>query len=326
MCHNSEIQRTTSIVKVLAIAIILMAIVYAVKSVGTKPAPVTGFAGAARTTLKVAEEPSSSKNGSGRGCGCGDSSEDFYHHDRHHDKHHNGHHYYPVPTPLPNPPVPTPLPNPPVPTPLPASNYAIRLVHAAPDVRTPLTVTVNGVKVAENIVYGSVTKYLNVPSDTVTIGLLSKGVQVATIPLTLPVNPIVTDNQYFTVAAVPTDSPLRGVPPIAVKTLVDPAIDVTTNPSVNSGLRFYHLSPAAPGVDIYANNKKLFSNVVYGTEVFTQVPAGTYSVDVVPTGKPLTPSNIVYKNDNVVVAANTILSIIAQGTKQLNVITAVSNE
>lgn len=252
--------------------------------------------------------------GAGRGCGCGGNV--YRHHDDHHDKHyrHHDHHKYDSSTSSNSYPVP--------PVPHNATVAYLRLAHAAPDVKTPLLITVDGVPVFDNIVPGSVTKYVPVEKTSVTLGLISNGVQVASVPVTLPVLGSSSQAPLFTIAAVPAESPLRGVPPISVKTIADPVIQTASDSE--AGVRFYHLSPTAPNVDIYANSQRVFSNVAYGTEVFAAVPAGKYSVAVVPAGKPLTESTIVYRNDSVTVQPNTVLSIFAEGTDKLSVVTATT--
>ena len=52
----------------------------------------------------------------------------------------------------------------------------------------------------------------------------------------------------------------------------------------SASIRFVHASPDAPAVDIYFNDRKVFSNAAYKKVTgYTQVEAGTYNVRVIPT-------------------------------------------
>ncbi|MFN7252832.1 MAG: DUF4397 domain-containing protein [Anaerobacillus sp.] len=67
----------------------------------------------------------------------------------------------------------------------------------------------------------------------------------------------------------------------------------TQNPTPSGApakVRVLHASPGAPAVDIYINGNKTFENVTYyQISPYLEVPAGSYRVEVYPTGQKNTP-------------------------------------
>lgn len=77
-----------------------------------------------------------------------------------------------------------------------------------------------------------------------------------------------------------------------------------------SNIRFLHASPGAPAVDVYANDKKIASNLAY--KQFTKylsIPTGQYNITVYPAGRRDKP--VLKRNVNV--PAGTIYTVAAAG-------------
>jgi hypothetical protein len=199
--------------------------------------------------------------------------------------------------------------------------YYVRVAHAAPSITTPVAILVNGTPTFANLTYGSVTDYAALKTNNATIGISVNGSTVGSVPFAVPAIP--TGNVYYTVGVLP---PAPGaVLPVSTRTLNDTPVQGGT------GVRFYHFTPKAAQVDLYANGKLYASNIPYGSSLSQALPAGTYSLVLVVAGSPYTSTTaansptIVYKNDNVVVNANQMLSIFAEGTTGLQVVTKYSS-
>ncbi|MGE5450067.1 MAG: DUF4397 domain-containing protein, partial [Methanomassiliicoccales archaeon] len=150
---------------------------------------------------------------------------------------------------------------------------AVRMLHASPG--TPaVDVYVNGDLAVQDLNYEEITDYLMVAPGEYNIKVFLAG---ETTNPAVDVDVVIPDDEITTVAAVGV------LPNIGVL----PVVQTEKCPSPQKALiRFIHLSPDAPKVDIIqADNTMLFSEVEY-QEVTAYLPvmAGTYDLQVRPTG------------------------------------------
>ena len=177
-------------------------------------------------------------------------------------------------------------------------NSYIRVFHASPNAPA-VDVYVNGSLIVQNLAYKEVSQYLPVPAGTYNIRVYPSGTMI---------NPVINtsisipENSVFNVAAIGT------LPNISLYPIPEP------NVGENFGkpcVRFVHLSPNAPAVDItLADGTRVFDNVSYtGITHYVCVPAGTYTFNVNVAGT----DNIALTVPNVRLDDNTYYTIYAVG-------------
>lgn len=174
----------------------------------------------------------------------------------------------------------------------------IRVLHASPN-SPAVDVYANGNLIVKNLSYKELSQYLPVPPGDYNIKVYPSG------QMTNPVintNIFIPKNTVFTVAAIGT------LPNISLLPIPEP---ITANTSGKACVRFVHLSPNAPAVDItLADGTKVFNNVPYkDTTHYVCVPGGTYTLKVSPTGT----GNIVLTVPNVKLNPNNYYTIYAVG-------------
>jgi len=149
----------------------------------------------------------------------------------------------------------------------------IRILHASPDAPA-VDVYANDMLIARNLSYKFFTEYLNVVPGNYNIRVFPTG---NTTNPVIDTNLSIPANSIYTVAAsgvlsniglFPISEPIMAVPPGKLF------------------LRFVHLSPDAPDVDVVLpDGYVLFSNIGYkGVTNYIPVNPGTYTVYVNPTG------------------------------------------
>lgn len=145
-----------------------------------------------------------------------------------------------------------------------SGNAMVRVLHASPDA-SGVDVYVNGQKALSNVTYKQSSEYLTVPAGQYQIDVYPAG---KTDQPVVSKNVGVEVGNMYTVAAAGTVDSLRLIA----------AID---NQSISSGkarVRFWHLSPNAPAVDIAVKGGDvLFRNVPFGkaTRYMTLPPTTT---------------------------------------------------
>lgn len=177
----------------------------------------------------------------------------------------------------------------------------IRLAHLSPDA-PEVYAQANGATVVPSAEFGDITEYLDIPS-VVPVGTYD----LAVIP-TGDMNPVVEvdglalyESVWVTVAAI---GELAGIQPFI---LFD---DITANPQ-NARVRFVHLSPNAPAVDVLAVGVgNVFEDIEF-KEVgdYIPVPPATYDFEVRLAG---TSTSVLPVND-VVLSAGQVYTIWAIG-------------
>lgn len=148
-------------------------------------------------------------------------------------------------------------------------NSYIRVFHASPNAPA-VDVYANGNLLVKNLAYKEVSQYIPVPAGTYNIKVYPSG------KMTNPVintSVSIPENSVFNVAAIGT------LPNISLYPIPEPIMgEKFGRPCV----RFVHLSPNAPTVDIkLTDGTKVFNNISYkGITDYACVPAGTYTFKV----------------------------------------------
>ncbi|WP_298838634.1 DUF4397 domain-containing protein [Clostridium sp.] len=152
-------------------------------------------------------------------------------------------------------------------------NSYIRVLHASPN-SPAVDVYINDILKFKNLTYSTFTNYVEVMTGNYNIKLYPAGTK--TIPV-LNKNVFIPPGKIYTVAAIGT------LPNIDLLLVLEPKVN---NPSDNAYIKFTHLSPNAGAVDVtLPNGKILFKNVAYKESTdYMQVPPGTYTFEVRPTG------------------------------------------
>jgi len=152
-------------------------------------------------------------------------------------------------------------------------NANVMVVHASPDA-PGVDLLVNDTKVnTAPLTYPNNTGYLDVPSGMQNIKVNAAGTTTTVIDADLDLDP---DGDYSVFAINTLDN-------IEALVLED---DLTEPADGMAHVRFVHLSPDAPAVDIAVQGGDvLFSNSSFkSATAFTPVPAGTYTLEVRPAG------------------------------------------
>jgi len=144
----------------------------------------------------------------------------------------------------------------------------VKVVHASPDA-PGVDLLVDDNVAGSNLTFPNNTGYLPVDAGTRNIKVNVSGTSTTVIEADLPITPSL-NYSVFAVDAVANLTPL---------VIVD---DLTAPASGNSHVRFIHLSPDAPSVDITTTD----GTVVFGNyefkaySEFTPLPAGSYDLQV----------------------------------------------
>ncbi|RKD35248.1 DUF4397 domain-containing protein [Lacrimispora algidixylanolytica] len=178
----------------------------------------------------------------------------------------------------------------------------IRILHASPDAPA-VDVYANGNIIAEGLTYKQLTNYLPIIPGNYQIQVYPTGTN--TDPV-IDTTVMIPQNSAFTIAAVGrlSDISLLPIPEAYMPHMLIGMSD-------NSYVRFVHLSPNAPAVDItLPNGTKLFENVSYQQfSDYIAVNSGNYTLQVRPTGS----DQVVLTIPNVNLMPGVIYSIYAVG-------------
>jgi hypothetical protein len=150
----------------------------------------------------------------------------------------------------------------------PTPKARVMAVHASPNAPA-VDLLVDNVVAGTGLAFPDNTAYLQVNAGTRNIKVNVTGTSTTVINADLPV----TAGSYYTVFA--TDS----VSKIAPLVLAD---DLTPPATGKAHVRFVHLSPNAPAVDVaVTSGPMLFANTAFKAySAFTPVDAGTYNLEV----------------------------------------------
>lgn len=153
------------------------------------------------------------------------------------------------------------------------NNSNIRVLHASPNAPA-VDVYANDNVILRNLKYKEVSPYIPVPSGNYNIKVYPAGNRT---------NPVIDSNVYVPEKSFYTIAAIGEVSDISLYPVQEP---VSANKSNMACVRFIHLSPNAPAVDIkLPDDSIVFENVPYkGIASYTCVPSGTYTFRVTPTG------------------------------------------
>ncbi len=177
-------------------------------------------------------------------------------------------------------------------------NSKIRVLHAVPNAPA-VDVYANDNLIVKDLAYKEMSPYLPVPSGNYNIKVYPTGETT---------NPVIESSVYIPENSIYTIAAIGELPDISLYPIQEPT---SANKTGMSCVRFIHLSPNAPPVDIkLPDDSIVFSNVPFKSIAsYTCVPSGTYTFRVNPAGT----DNVVLTVPNVKLNPNTFYTIYAIG-------------
>ncbi len=174
----------------------------------------------------------------------------------------------------------------------------IRVLHAVPDAPA-VDVYANDNLIVENLAYKEMSPYLPVSTGNYNIKVYPTGETT---------NPVIDSSVYVPENSVYTIAAIGELPDISLYPIQEPA---SVNKTGMSCVRFIHLSPNAPPVDIkLPDDSVVFSNVPFKSIAnYTCVPSGTYTFRV----NPARTDNVVLTVPDVKLNPNTFYTVYAVG-------------
>ena len=179
----------------------------------------------------------------------------------------------------------------------PALQARVMTVHASPDAPA-VDLLVDGAVAGTGLAFPNNTPYLGVAAGTRNVKVNVAGTSTTVINANLPV----TGGVNYTVFA---SDVVASITPIV---LTD---DLTTPATGKAHVRFVHLSPDAPAVDVAVQGGPvLFANKAFKQFTsFTPVNVGTYNLEVRPAGS----STVVLPLNGIVLQPGKIYTVFAKG-------------
>ena len=160
------------------------------------------------------------------------------------------------------------------PTATPAGTAMVRVAHMSPNAPN-VDVYVDGNAVLEDVAFGAVSPYLDVPAGEREVEITAAG-DASTVVFSGPV-PVEADSAY-TVAAIgeigdEADQPFE---PLVLED------DNSAPGGETARVRVVHASPDAPAVDVTVESSgdALYDGVAYGESGYVEVPAGEYTLQI----------------------------------------------
>lgn len=177
------------------------------------------------------------------------------------------------------------------------ANSRVTIVHASPDA-PGVDIYVDGAQAVTNLTFPSATGYVELPSGTRSIAVNVTGTGTTVIAADLKLDP----NTDYSVFAIDEVSEITAL--VLEDNLSSPAAG-------KSHVRFIHLSPDAPAVDVaLAGGAVLFSNVAFSEYIdFTPLDAGTYDLEVRLAGT----NTVVLPLPGITLTAGKIYTVFAKG-------------
>ncbi len=179
------------------------------------------------------------------------------------------------------------------------TDACVNVIHASPDAPA-VDVWVNGTPALQGVQFGDFSGWIALPAGDYQIQVTpaGQGVETAVIDATVTVDA----GMGYHIAATGT---LAEIAP-----QIYPA-DLSMTEDGNARVRVIHASPDAPAVDIaLAGGDVLISNLAFpNASDFLQVPAGTYDLEVRPTGT----TDVALSLPGVALEANMVYDVFAVG-------------
>ncbi|MCP1123641.1 DUF4397 domain-containing protein [Bacillus sp. 3103sda1] len=172
----------------------------------------------------------------------------------------------------------------------------VRILHASPDAPT-VDIVINGQKVVKNISFKQHSPYLSLTQGQYRIDIVPAGDETPIFSALVPV----MGNHVYTLAVAGNVDKLQLLP----------LIDNTPLPYGQAKIRFVHLSPDTPEVDVaLKDGEKLFEKAAFKQVIdFLQVSPGVADIEVSVAGT----KNVVLTIPEVKIEGNKIYTIVALG-------------
>ncbi len=179
----------------------------------------------------------------------------------------------------------------------PTAQASVSVTHASPDA-PPVDLLVDGTKVGSDLAFPNTTGYLKVKAGTRNVQVNVAGTSTTAIEGDIPVDA----NKTYSVFAVNT---VANIEPLILED------DLTAPAAGKAHVRFIHLSPNAPPVDItLTDGTVVFGNYSFkSASAFTPLDAGSYDLQVRAAGT----STVVLSLPTVTVESGKIYTVFAKG-------------
>ncbi|MFD3158418.1 DUF4397 domain-containing protein [Haloimpatiens sp. FM7330] len=143
----------------------------------------------------------------------------------------------------------------------------VRILHASPDA-PPVDIYINNKLVVRRLSYKNFTEYLPLPSKIYNIKVFPTGTTD---------NPVINTNVFLPEEKIFTAAAIGPVEDISLKLIPEPRKPINPNKVM---VRFIHLSPDAPPVDItLPDGTKIFDDVEYKEVTdYIEVDPGVYKI------------------------------------------------
>lgn len=173
----------------------------------------------------------------------------------------------------------------------------VRVLHASPNTQV-IDVYINGQNILQNITFKGFSNYLSLPQGQYRIDIYSAGSE--TVPLLSTILPV--KSQYVYTAVTSGE---------AGKLQLLPFLDSTYVPYNEAHIRFAHLSPDTPAVDVaLKDGSVLLSNISFKQiSNYLQVSPGKGDLEILVTGT----KHIVLSLPDIIIEANKAYTIYAIG-------------
>lgn len=173
----------------------------------------------------------------------------------------------------------------------------VKVIHASPDA-PGVDLLVDNMVAGTNLTFPNNTGYLSVNSGTRNVKVNVTGTSTTVIEANLPI----MTNKNYSVFAV---NAVANLEPIVLED------DLSTPASGKAHVRFIHLSPDAPAVDItLTDGTVVFGDYIFKeASAFTPLDAGTYNLQVRLAGT----STVVLDLPNIALTAGKIYTVFAKG-------------
>lgn len=173
----------------------------------------------------------------------------------------------------------------------------VKVIHASPDA-PGVDLLVDNMVAGTNLTFPNNTGYLSVNSGTRNVKVNVTGTSTTVIEANLPI----MTNKNYSVFAV---NAVANLEPIVLED------DLSTPASGKAHVRFIHLSPDAPAVDItLTDGTVVFGDYIFKeASAFTPLDAGTYNLQVRLAGT----SSVVLDLPNISLSAGKIYTVFAKG-------------
>ena len=178
----------------------------------------------------------------------------------------------------------------------------VRVVHASPDAPA-VDVYADGAKVLTNVAFKGSSDYLSVPAGPHNLKVFATGANPATGTAVINADATLEAGKDYTVVAIGKVADIR------------PLVLVDNNAAPAAGkahVRFVHLSPNAPAVDVAVDGGAVvFADYTFKeASAFTPLDAGTYDLEVRLAGT----STVALDLDPITLQAGKIYTVFAKGS------------